>query len=79
MMTISIAEAKAKLPSLVKRAEAGEEIVLTRHGRPVARIIGGARDTKPSLLGAMRGRIEIAEDFDELPLEFMSHFDRERD
>ncbi|TIU37387.1 MAG: type II toxin-antitoxin system prevent-host-death family antitoxin, partial [Mesorhizobium sp.] len=31
-MNVSIAEAKAKLSELVSRAEAGEEIVLTRHG-----------------------------------------------
>jgi prevent-host-death family protein len=37
-MRISITEAKARLTKLVRRAEAGDEIVLTRHGRDVARI-----------------------------------------
>ena len=37
-MKISMTEAKAQLTDLVRRAEAGEEIVLTRHGEPVARI-----------------------------------------
>jgi prevent-host-death family protein len=35
---IPISEAKAHLADLVRRAEAGDEIVLTRHGQPVARI-----------------------------------------
>ena len=36
--TISLADAKARLSELIARAEAGEEIVVTRHGQPVARI-----------------------------------------
>jgi prevent-host-death family protein len=37
-MRVSITEAKARLAELVRRAQAGEEIVLTRHGRAVARL-----------------------------------------
>lgn len=37
-MEISITEAKAKLTDLVRRAEAGDEIVLTRHGQPAVRL-----------------------------------------
>lgn len=37
-MEISIRDAKAKLTNLIKRAESGEEVVVTRHGRPVATI-----------------------------------------
>ena len=68
-MNISIAEAKAKFSELIKRAEAGEEIVVTRHGRPVARVMPPAEELKkPPLLGALKGKIRIADDFDE-PLE----------
>jgi len=38
MDTYSIAEAKAQLSKLIKRAGKGREIVITRHGKPVARI-----------------------------------------
>ena len=38
-MDISVTDAKARLTELVRRAEAGEEIVVTRHGKPVARIV----------------------------------------
>ncbi len=38
-MEISVTEAKAQLTELVRRAEAGEEIVLTRHGHPAARLV----------------------------------------
>jgi prevent-host-death family protein len=37
-MRISVTEAKGQLTELVRRAEAGDEIVLTRHGRAVARL-----------------------------------------
>jgi len=39
-MDIGIYEAKSRLSRLVEKAEAGEEIILTRRGRPVARITG---------------------------------------
>lgn len=39
-MDIAVSEAKAQLTDLVRRAEAGEEVVLTRHGQPVARLVG---------------------------------------
>lgn len=38
-MRISVTEAKGQLTELVRRAEAGEEVVLTRHGREAARIV----------------------------------------
>ena len=61
-------EAKTQLSKLVERAEAGEEIVITRHGHPAARLIPERRgDGFASLAGAWRGRVRIADDFDELP------------
>ena len=38
-MEIPVSEAKARLTDLVRRAEAGEDIVLMRHGRPAARLV----------------------------------------
>lgn len=37
-MRVSVSEAKGQLTELVRRAEAGEEIVLTRHGQPTVRL-----------------------------------------
>jgi prevent-host-death family protein len=68
MAWIGMHEAKTQLSKLVERAEAGEEIVITRHGEPAARLVperqGGGF---ASLAGVWRGQVEIAEDFDELP------------
>jgi prevent-host-death family protein len=41
---VTLAEAKAHLSALITEAEEGAEITITRHGRPVARIIGAPRD-----------------------------------
>ena len=38
-MDVPVSEAKGQLTDLVRRAEAGEEVVLTRHGHPVARLV----------------------------------------
>jgi prevent-host-death family protein len=39
-MQVAVSEAKSQLLDLVRRAEAGEDIVLTRHGQPIARLVG---------------------------------------
>lgn len=38
-MEVSVSDAKGQLTELVHRVEAGEDVVLTRHGRPIARIV----------------------------------------
>jgi prevent-host-death family protein len=50
---ISIAQAKAEFAALVSRAEAGEEIIVTRNGRPVARLT--ALTEKPVVYGDLAG------------------------
>lgn len=40
MEQIPLAEAKARLSSLIAQAQAGEEFVITRHGQPMARLVG---------------------------------------
>lgn len=40
MRTVSLAEAKAHLSELVSQVSSGEEIVITRHGQPIARLAG---------------------------------------
>lgn len=61
-------EAKTQLSKLVKRAEAGEEIVITRRGKAAVRLVPERRGGGfASLAGAWRGQTQIADDFDELP------------
>ena len=61
-------EAKTQLAKLVERAEAGEDIVIARNGKPVARLIPVARkNSLEAVRGSWRGRVHIADDFDDLP------------
>lgn len=61
-MQIAIAEAKAQFAELIRRAEAGEAIELTRYGRPVARIVAAERPLGRPLIGAMEGAFTLPED-----------------
>ncbi|MGC1165563.1 MAG: type II toxin-antitoxin system prevent-host-death family antitoxin [Solirubrobacterales bacterium] len=68
MARVGMHEAKTHLSQLVERALEGEEIVLTRRGEPAVRLVpertaGGFA----ALAGVWRGRVRIADDFDELP------------
>lgn len=64
---VSIHDAKTHFSSLVARAEAGEEIVVCRGSKPVAKIVRYEPPREPRRPGALRGQIHIADDFDELP------------
>ena len=68
-------EAKTKLSHLVERAEAGEDVVIARNGKPVARLVRVA-DTSSlsSVRGAWRDRVSVADDFDELPEDIAEAF-----
>jgi prevent-host-death family protein len=69
MVRVGMHEAKTRLSQLVERAEAGEDIVITRNGKPVARLAAIADEEQAlgSVRGAWRGRMRVSEDFDELP------------
>ena len=62
--TVNIHEAKTHLSRLVERVEAGEEIVIARAGRPVARLVSFRKTTRPRVPGRWRDQIVIAPDFD---------------
>jgi antitoxin (DNA-binding transcriptional repressor) of toxin-antitoxin stability system len=61
---VNIYEAKTKLSQLVDRAAAGEEIIIARAGRPVARLSAWQATRAARKIGRMRGRIRIGRDFD---------------
>ena len=63
----NIHEAKTHLSRLVERVEAGEELVISRAGKPVAKLVPIRRAVLPRTPGLWRGRVVIHDDFDELP------------
>ena len=73
MDAVSIHEAKTQFSRLVARAEAGEEIVVRRGPKPVAKIVAYHAAASPRTPGALKGRIVIADDFDETPPDFAEY------
>lgn len=59
-MQVSVSDAKAQLTDLVRRAEAGDEVVLTRHGQPAARLVAiravGNRAARRKVMEMLRRR-----------------------
>ncbi len=71
----NIHEAKTHFSKLVERAEAGEEIVIGRAGRPVARLVPFDRPIGGRQPGLLRGRIRMSPDFDETPDDLVALFE----
>lgn len=75
MTVVNMHEAKTNLSKLVQRAAAGEEIIVAKAGEPVAKIVAyTAPPKKPRVPGALKGKIWMAPDFDELPDEIAEAF-----
>jgi prevent-host-death family protein len=73
---VNIHEAKTHLSRLVERVEAGEEVVIARAGRPVARLVPYRARTTPRMSGIWRGRVTIAPDFDATDDALIDAFER---
>jgi prevent-host-death family protein len=64
MSTYSVADAKAHLPRLINSALAGEEVVITRHGKPVAELKAASHEMPPEARAAaleryLRGILKV--------------------
>jgi|GEM_PF-404845 len=70
----TISAAKAQLSALVQRVIDGEEVVIGRAGKPVVILTRYSQDKKKRTPGALRGKIRIADDFDELPFDIAQAF-----
>ncbi|RTZ67035.1 MAG: type II toxin-antitoxin system prevent-host-death family antitoxin [Aquificaceae bacterium] len=64
MQQINIHEAKTHLSRLIERILEGEEIVIARHGKPVACLVPFKKRMNERIAGGLKGKIKIADDFD---------------
>jgi prevent-host-death family protein len=62
--TVNIHEAKTHLSRLVDRVEGGEEVVIARAGRPVARLVSYRPVRQPREPGLLKGNLRLADDWD---------------
>lgn len=64
MQPVNIHEAKSQLSKLIECASKGEEVIIAKAGKPVARLVAIAADRPLRKPGSMKGKIKIAPDFD---------------
>jgi prevent-host-death family protein len=78
-MEVNIHDAKTNLSKLLQRVAVGEEITIAKAGVPIARLVPVRQAGPKRQLGAYRGRIHIADDFDApLPADILDAFDGRR-
>ena len=63
MDIVNIHQAKTQLSRLIERVCAGEEIIIARGGKPVARLAPLLKSAKPRTPGLLKGKIWVAKDF----------------
>lgn len=74
MHITNIHQAKTQLSRLIERVLQGEEIVIGRAGKPVAKLVPYERSVQPRQGGQWRGQVTIEGNFDELPEETAAAF-----
>ncbi|MGF0314569.1 type II toxin-antitoxin system Phd/YefM family antitoxin [Nocardia fluminea] len=60
----NIHDAKTNLSRIIERVERGEEIVISRAGTPVAKVVSLSRRVNRTGRGSLRGRVELSADWD---------------
>ena len=78
MVVANMHEAKTHLSKLVEQAAAGEEVIIAKAGKPVAKLVPYQANNQPRRGGQWRGKVWMADDFDELPEEIAAAFRGER-
>lgn len=72
--TVNVHEAKTHLSRLLEAVERGEEIVIARAGKPVARLVPDQGPQFERRAGTWRGRVVVADDFDVTPADVVTSF-----
>lgn len=73
----NVHEAKTHLSHILEEVEAGEEVIISRAGRPIARLQPVSEEFTPRAPGPWRGKVTIHEDFDELDPDVAAAFNGE--
>ena len=76
MQITNISEAKATLSKLIEKVMNGQEVIIGKAGKPVAKLVPYEFDTSPRQLGVghWKGQIWMADDFDDLPDDILKRF-----
>ena len=74
MLITNITEAKAQLSALIEKVISGQDVIIGKAGKPVAKLVKYEQSDKQRHPGALRGEIKISDDFDELPADISEAF-----
>jgi prevent-host-death family protein len=75
--TVNVHEAKTHLSRLLDRVSQGEEVIIAKAGKPIARLVSVKDRPERRVPGSAKGRIVVGEDFDApLPEEVLESFER---
>ena len=74
MQLVNVHQAKTQLSKLLDQVIAGEEVVIARHGKPVAKLSPMSADLPARQPGALKGKIWIADHFDDFDEELQDQF-----
>ncbi len=74
MKMINIHAAKTSLSQLIELALAGEEVIISKAGQPLVRLVPYMTNTEPRKPGDWAGQVKIADDFDVTPEEVINSF-----
>jgi prevent-host-death family protein len=73
---VNIHEAKTNFSRLLAQVGKGEEVIISKAGKPIARLIPFEEKPKRRVAGSGKGRIEVADDFDaSLPESILNQFE----
>ncbi len=62
---VNIQEAKTHLSRLLKQVQAGEDVVISKSGSPIAKLVPFRQEEMPRELGGWEGKVWVSDDFDE--------------
>lgn len=74
MVIRNISEAKAQLSALIEAVQSGNEVIIAKAGKPVAKLVPFRGPSRPRMPGSMAGEIWIGPDFDTLPVDMSEAF-----
>ncbi|CAM5465826.1 hypothetical protein SAVIM338S_03037 [Streptomyces avidinii] len=70
----NVHEAKTNLSKILEIVATGQEVIISKAGEPAAKVVPLTGKVMRTDYGSLRGRVEIADDFDELPDGFAEAF-----
>ena len=74
MKTVNVSEAKARISQLLDLVAIGEEVLIARAGKPIAKLIPYQINQPPRKPECWKGKVKIATGFDELPPSLLAAF-----